>query len=116
MGSFRLGGMTFSSLFKKPDTLLYPLQTKAPYEGQKGHVVNDTEKCILCSKCQKVCPCNAILVNKAERRWEINPFRCVQCGNCIRNCPVSCLSMDPSATPVAAAKYCKDLEVPEHEG
>ena len=113
MGSFKLGGMTFGSLFKKPETLLYPFEKKEPYPGQKGHIVNDVENCILCGMCQKVCPCNCIVVNKAERRWEINPFLCIQCSSCVRACPKDCLTMEGSYTPVTAAKYCNDLSVPE---
>ena len=115
MGSFKLGGMTFGSLFKKPETVLYPFETKPAPAGLKGHVVNDVEKCILCSMCQKVCPCNCIKVEKAERRWEIEPFMCIQCGSCVRACPTKCLSMSPEYTPVAPAKYCNDLSVPEKE-
>lgn len=115
MGSFRLGGMTFGSLFKKPETLRYPFETKEPYAGQKGHVVNDVDECILCGMCQKACPCNCIVVVKAERKWEINPFMCVQCGSCVRACPTKCLTMDGAYTPVATAKYCNDFSVPEKE-
>ena len=115
MGSFRLGGMTLGSLFKKPETLLYPFEKKEPYAGLKGHVVNDVEQCILCGMCQKTCPCHCIRVEKAERLWEISPFMCIQCGSCVRVCPTKCLSMSPEYTPVAPEKYCKDLAVPEKE-
>lgn len=111
MGSFKLGLMTLGSLFKKPETLLYPFDKKEPYKGQKGHVVNDAELCILCGICQKVCPCHAIDVSKEGRMWQINPFLCVQCGSCVRSCPKKCLSMDPSYTPVSPKKYTLDLEV-----
>ena len=107
--------MTFGSLFKKPETLRYPFATKEPYPGQKGHIVNEVEKCILCSMCQKACPCKCIEVNKAERRWEIDPFVCIQCGCCVRVCPAKCLIMDGVCTAVAPAKYCNDLDVPEQE-
>lgn len=115
MGSFSLGGMTFGSLFKKPETLLYPYQKKEPYAGLKGHIVNNVAECILCGKCQKTCPCKCISVDKAKRIWAIDPFSCIQCGSCVRACPTKCLSMDPSYTPVAATKYCKDFDVPEKE-
>lgn len=115
MGCFKLGGMTFGSLFKKPETLLYPFQTKEPYAGQKGHIENDVGKCILCGICQKVCPCGCIHVEKKERRWEIDPFMCIQCGSCVRACPTDSLSMAPTYTAVADAKYCNDLNVPEKE-
>ncbi len=113
MGSFKLGGMTFGSLFKKPETLLYPAQTKAPYPQQKGHVENDVDECILCGMCQRVCPCHCITVEKKERRWGIDPFSCIQCGSCVRACPTSCLSMQPQCTAAAPAKSCIDREVPE---
>ena len=65
MGSFKLGGMTFGSLFKK------------------------------------------------ERTWAIDPFRCVQCGTCVRVCPKHCLTMDPAYTPIATAKSCRVVHVPD---
>ena len=40
MGSFKLGKMTLGGLFKKPETLMYPVETKTPPAGLKGHVVN----------------------------------------------------------------------------
>ena len=115
MGSFKLGGMTFGSLFKKPETILYPFETKPAPAGLKGHVVNDVDQCILCSMCQKACPCHCIKVEKAERRWEIEPFMCIQCGSCVRACPTKCLTMNPAYTPVSGSKYCNDLSVPEKE-
>ena len=105
MGSFHLGGMTFGSLFKKPETLLYPVETKPPYAGQKGHVVNDVDACILCGMCQRVCPCHCITVSKPERTWEIQPFMCIQCGSCVAACPTKCLTMDPAPTAVAHKKH-----------
>lgn len=112
MGSFKLAGMTFASLFRKPETLLYPQQRKEPYPQQKGHIANDADACILCGMCQRVCPCDCIVVEKKEHRWEINPFSCIQCGSCVRACPVKCLTMQPECTPAVAAKYRIDLEVP----
>lgn len=115
MGSFKLGGMTFGSLFKKPETVLYPLETKTPPAGLKGHIVNDVDRCILCGICQKTCPCHAITVEKKARTWAIDPFRCVQCGSCARACPKACLAMDPAYTPVATSEYVRVLEVPDQK-
>lgn len=115
MGSFRLGGMTLGSLFKKPETLLYPTQTKPPYPGQKGHVVNDAEKCILCGMCERVCPCHCITVDKQNRTWQINPFMCIQCGSCVRACPKQCLTMEGTYTPISTKKYDITIEVPKQE-
>ena len=57
MGSFKLGKMTLGGLFKQPETIQYPVQTKTPPPGLKGHVANDVANCILCGICQKRCPC-----------------------------------------------------------
>lgn len=115
MGSFRLGGMTFGSLFRKPETLRYPFEKKEPYAGLKGHVVNDVSDCILCGMCAKACPCHCISVNKAQRVWSIAPFMCIQCGSCVRACPTDCLSMSPEYTPVDTAKYLNEFVVPKRE-
>lgn len=113
MGSFKLGGMTFGSLFKKPETTLYPVETKAAPRGLKGHIHNEVEKCILCGICAKTCPCHTITVDKKIRRWAIDPFMCVQCGSCVSACPKDCLHMLPTYTPVSASQFCNVFEVPD---
>lgn len=115
MGSFRLGGMTLGSLFKKPETLLYPFEKKDPYAGQKGHIMNEVDDCILCGMCQRVCPCSCITVDKAARLWEIDPFRCILCSSCVRACPKDCLAMEGTATGIVTKKYQIDLTVPENK-
>jgi Formate hydrogenlyase subunit 6/NADH:ubiquinone oxidoreductase 23 kD subunit (chain I) len=113
MGSFKLGGMTFGSLFKKPETLLYPAQVKTPYPHQKGHIANKVDECILCGMCARVCPCHCITVDKKAHTWEIDPFSCILCGSCVRSCPTTCLLMEPASTAVAARKHVIDLAVPD---
>lgn len=113
MGSFKLGGMTFGSLFKKPETTLYPVETKQAPAGLKGHIHNEVDNCILCSLCQKTCPTGAIVVDKSIRRWAIDPFRCVQCGSCVRACPKACLHMLPTYTKVSTTQFCNVFDVPD---
>lgn len=113
MGSFKLGGMTFGSLFKKPETTLYPFEKKPAPKGLKGHIHNEVENCILCSLCAKTCPCHTITVDKKNRKWAIDPFMCVQCGSCVRACPKGCLHMLPTYTAVSASQFCNVFEVPD---
>lgn len=114
MGGFKLGKMTFGSLFKKPETVLYPVQKKEPPRGLKGHVVVDVDTCILCSLCQKRCPCGAIEVDKKARTWTIDHFRCVQCASCAYECPKGSLTMEPTYAAVSRSKSVHVFEVPEH--
>ena len=113
MGSFKLGKMTLGGLFKKPETLMYPVETKTPPAGLKGHVVNDVDRCILCGICQKRCPCAAIVVDKPARTWTSDRCRCGQCGSCVRECPKDCLTMEPTYTPPATSKHVDSFEVLE---
>ena len=113
MGAFKLGKMTFGSLFKKPETVMYPIVSKPQPAGLKGHIVIDVERCIVCGMCDRNCSTDCIKVDRKARTWEINPFACVQCGYCVTVCPKDCLSMDPNYFPVAVEKTSTLFEIPE---
>lgn len=115
MGSFKIGKMTLGGLFKKPETVQYPIQTKTPPVGLKGHVSIDVNACILCGICQKRCPCKAISVDKSSRTWTINRFQCVQCGSCVRECPKNCLAMEPQQAAPGTIKKDESFEVPDRK-
>lgn len=104
MSTFSLGKMTLRSLFGKPETLLYPFETRPYPRGLKGHIENNIEACILCGICQRTCPSSALTVDKKKSTWSIDRFRCVQCGACIRSCPKDSLSMAPEYQKPARAK------------
>ena len=99
--------ITFSHLFKKRPTVMYPEQKReyAPvYRGQ--HVLkrdeNGAERCTSCGMCAVACPAEAITMESAERKkgeehlyreekyaakYEINMLRCIFCGLCEEACP-----------------------------
>ncbi len=93
MGMFELGGMTLKWLFHKPATKQYPQVQVPPYPGRRGHIENDIQTCILCSRCVKGCPADALEVDRKNRTWSINLYRCIQCENCVRVCPTHSLTM-----------------------
>ena len=113
MGNFKLGKMTLRSLFKKPETIMYPAQKRYQPEGLKGQILNDIDTCILCGICEKRCPTDAIKVVKKEEFWQIDRFRCVQCGTCVRECPKDSLTMDPNYPAPAPQKSVETLHKPE---
>lgn len=115
MGAFKLGGMTLGSLFKKPETLQYPAQTKEPPAGLKGQIAIDAETCILCGLCARSCPTDSIAVSKPDRTWSIQHFQCIQCGYCTQVCPKKCLTMLPTYPTPATEKHVDVVEIPEQE-
>ena len=115
MGVFKLGKMTFGSLFKKPETVLYPIEKKPQPIGLKGHIVNVVEDCILCGICEKGCPTDCITVDKASRTWSLLPLQCIQCGYCTQVCPKKCLQMDPNYWTASTSKEANVFVVPDKD-
>lgn len=54
--------------------------------GSKYQLQIDTEKCIECRKCEKVCPMNLNILEITN-----NPD-CIKCGRCVEICPEGALS------------------------
>lgn len=115
MGAFKLGNMTFGSLFKKPETTLYPIEKKLQPAGLKGHIVIDVSTCILCGMCDRSCPTDCIAVDKTEGSWTIDRFACIQCGYCVSVCPKKCLMMHPDYSPASTVHASEKFMVPKQE-
>ncbi|MCK5684252.1 4Fe-4S binding protein, partial [bacterium] len=49
------------------------------------NIKRDTDKCINCLKCEKVCPMDVKLVNIGK------DTECIRCSDCVKACPVSAL-------------------------
>jgi heterodisulfide reductase subunit A len=52
-----------------------------------------SEKCIACGLCARVCPYNAITVDKKKREAEIIEAACAGCGTCGAECPSEAIEM-----------------------
>jgi NADH-quinone oxidoreductase subunit I len=104
--------VTFSTMFRKPNTELYPEEKRPTAPRFHGrHVLNrhpdGLEKCVGCELCAWACPADAIYVegadNTEEERYspgerygsvyQINYLRCILCGLCIEACPTRALTM-----------------------
>ncbi len=68
---------------------------------QRGHLVNDAARCIVCHACDTACPVDCFKMdgerdadNKMRAsRFDIDLSKCIYCGLCVRACPTDSLSM-----------------------
>jgi NADH-quinone oxidoreductase subunit I len=93
--------LTFSNLFRRKVTLMYP-EEKAPQSPRfRGlHALrrypNGEERCIACKLCEAVCHALAITIEsdvgenglRRTTRYDIDLFKCIYCGFCEEACPV----------------------------
>ncbi|MDO4746416.1 MAG: 4Fe-4S binding protein [Bacillota bacterium] len=75
---------TFEVELAKDDT-----KSKAP----AGDLVCKQEDCVYCGLCAKVCPADALKIDRKEKIWEVDKEACAKCGACVEKCPKKCLSL-----------------------
>ena len=98
--------LTFSLMFVKPVTRLYPKDRPVippVYRGAHAFRRNSEGKelCIACGLCAAYCPSNCITIRTSEAAdhsknldsYEIDLLRCLFCGYCVEACPVRALTM-----------------------
>ncbi len=99
-------GITFKQMFKPKFTRQYPEERWEPTGSYRGRPVlvkeDDSERCVACGLCSRVCPALAIEVQAAETdkvkerypiKFEINMLRCIFCGLCEEVCPEEAIVM-----------------------
>lgn len=59
---------------------------------KKRRAVVDTNSCVACGCCAKVCPLEAIAVFKGIAA-RVDEGRCVGCGKCAKECPASVIAL-----------------------
>lgn len=78
----------FKHSFKKRVTLEYPEKKSVLSDRFRGKHIWYVDKCITCKLCEKVCPANAIKINKNSDNVEfsVDLSKCIFCGNCQYYC------------------------------
>jgi len=92
----KIAKLLLQSLFKKPDTINYPVERSRMPEGFRGKLKFNAQACIGCKMCMRDCPSAAIEIRKlAEKQFEaeINLAKCIYCGQCADSCPRQALEV-----------------------
>ncbi|MFH0940949.1 MAG: 4Fe-4S binding protein [Candidatus Omnitrophota bacterium] len=91
----KIGKMTrevLRNFFKKPATVLYPVEKLDMPLNFRGKLLFHPEKCIGCKLCMRDCPTNAIEIRPvgpvADKQFEceIDLSRCIYCAQCVDSC------------------------------
>jgi len=87
-------------LVKKPDTNLYPAVKAHVEDHFRGALKFEQSKCIGCKICTRVCPSNAIRIERVTEgvpedqkvfQAYVQMDRCIFCGQCVDSCPKKAL-------------------------
>ena len=77
---------------KKADTSLYPAIQANVADKFRGMLAFDAGLCVGCKLCQKVCPTDAIIIEKTEEAGKkrftavVQLDKCIFCGQCVDTC------------------------------
>ncbi len=105
--------VTFSTMFTKPVTVMYPTEKEIPVTRARGVIALDEDACTVCMLCARSCPdwCIYIEGHKEEKppskpggrprsratlgRFDIDYALCMYCGICVEVCPFDALFWSP---------------------
>jgi len=107
---FKMTPTILRNFFNKRATRRYPFAVRQPFEGVRGELYNEIEKCIFCTLCAVRCPSQCLTVDKKTGDWSCDVFACVYCGICVDGCPVNCLKMKTTYRPVIAERFVLSLK------
>lgn len=53
----------------------------------------DTDKCVLCLTCVRICPHGAVSVDDKKKSASVSPVSCQRCGTCAAECPACAITL-----------------------
>ena len=92
--------VTLKYFFRPAVTLQYPTEKQPMSDRFRGLVGLNSEKCIVCFQCVKICPtaCLAITNKQEDKKKTLETFKynmelCCFCGLCQQVCPTGAIIM-----------------------
>ena len=96
MSRFEMTRLVLKWVVSKPVTTHYPIAPRVLIPGSRGVIEFTKTTCVYCNVCAKRCPTGAIVVQRAQKRWTIDPLLCISCGCCVEVCPKKSLHLSPA--------------------
>jgi len=84
------------NLFRQPNTVMFPTEHVPLPEDFRGKPILTTDACALCSRCARVCPTNAITIEKEDKKTgtiKIDMGKCCYCGECENVCHFNAIKL-----------------------
>ncbi len=88
-----------------------------PPDDSHPVLVQDRAKCVLCRRCETICPVDAVqfVGRGSDTRLMIDPDRCIHCGQCTQVCPAAAIvektALDAVREAVAAPEKVVTVQV-----
>lgn len=103
--------LTMEQKYTEPDSVkvvdTYEIEVKKPAGGNDSAADADLacskDDCVFCGLCAKVCPADALKVDRKAKSWEVDTDACAKCGLCIEKCPKKCLQFGGKTDDAAAS-------------
>ena len=92
--------LTMEQKYTEPDAVKVTDTFDIEVKGASGGAGSDAadadlacnkDECVFCGLCAKVCPADALKVDRKSKTWELDSDACAKCGACIDKCPKKCL-------------------------
>ena len=99
---------------KKTDTVLYPAVHAHVPDKFRGALKFHADKCIGCKLCMRVCPANAITIEKvADKQFKaiVHLDKCLYCGQCVDTCRKDALENTQNFELASADKASLTVEI-----
>ena len=85
-----------SNFFKKPNTVMFPNEHVPIPEGFRGVPVLIPDECLLCNKCVRGCPTEALSIEDIDdnyARFTVDLGRCCYCQECETSCTFGAMKL-----------------------